>query len=239
MFVANGRGTEEIRRRTNLALSIFSHLQSSLWSWRKIPLSTKGRVYQAVGRSILLYGCETWLVRVAYERMLEVLDNDSIRRILRVRHRDCVPSVELRRRLSLISIPALLVQRRLRWLGHAARRPDGEPVKDLLLPTPPRTYADELGASWRGGQPRSRPAWNRFPDRESSAMHDGERTVWKCLVSSHRTAEPGVAVTVLIVTTCICLEWGFLIFLVDRQFYVMSTVSLLAIMMKLCIYWSG
>ncbi len=72
--------------------------------------------------------------------MLEVFDNDSIRRILRVRRRDCVPSVELRRRLYLTSIPALLVQRRLRWFGHAARRPEGELIKDLLLPTPPRLW---------------------------------------------------------------------------------------------------
>ncbi len=77
-------------------------------------MRTKGRVYQTVVRSILLYGCETWPVREADERMLEVFDNDSIRRILRVRRRDRVPSVELRRRLSLTSIPALLVQRRLR-----------------------------------------------------------------------------------------------------------------------------
>ncbi len=67
--------------------------------------------------------------------MLEVFDNDSIRRILRVRRRDCVPPVELRRRLCLTSIPALFVQRRLRWFGHAAIRPEGELIKDLLLPT--------------------------------------------------------------------------------------------------------
>ncbi len=79
-------------------------------------------------------------MRVADERMLEVFDNDSIHRILRVRRRDCVPSVELRRRLSLTSIPALLVQKRLRWFGHAARRPEGELIKDLLLPTPPPTW---------------------------------------------------------------------------------------------------
>ncbi len=90
-------------------------------------------------------GCETWPVRVADERMLEVFDNDSIRRILRVRRRDCVPSVELRRRLSLTSIPALLVQSRLRWFGHAARRPEGELIKDLLLPTPPRTWRNRTG----------------------------------------------------------------------------------------------
>ncbi len=104
-----------------------------------------GRVYQAVVHSILLCGCETWPVRVADERILEAFDNDSIRRILRVRRRDCVPSVELRRHLSLTSIPALVVQRRLRWFGHAARRSEGELIKDILLPTPPPTWRRRAG----------------------------------------------------------------------------------------------
>ncbi len=43
--------------------------------------------------SILLYGFETWPVRVADERMFAVFDNDNIRRILHVRRRDCVSSV--------------------------------------------------------------------------------------------------------------------------------------------------
>ncbi len=126
-------GTEEKKNRINLARSAFSRLQYCLWS---------GRVYQAVVRSILLYGCETWPVRVADERMLEAFDNDSI---LRVRRRDCVPFVELRHHLCLTSMPALLVQRRLRWFGHATRRPGGELIKDLLLPTPPRTWRRRVG----------------------------------------------------------------------------------------------
>ncbi len=52
--------------------------------------------------------------------------------------------------------------------------------------------ADELEDSWRHELPRSRQTWNRSPVRESSATHDGDRTGWKCLVSSHRTAESGV-----------------------------------------------
>ncbi len=72
---------------------------------------------------------------VADERMLTISDNDSI---LHVGRKDCVPWVELRRRLFLTSIPALLMQRRLRWFGHAARRPIGELIKALLLPTSPR-----------------------------------------------------------------------------------------------------
>ncbi len=89
-------------------------------------------------RSILLYGSETWHVRLDGERMLEVFDIDSIRRILRVRRRDFEPSVGLCRRLCVTSMPALPVQRRLRWFGHAARRPESELIKDLL-------HAEDVG----------------------------------------------------------------------------------------------
>ncbi len=134
MFVVNGQGTDEISSsRIKLARSAFSRLQSCLWSRREISLRIKGWVYQAVVRSILLYGCETWPVQVADESMLVVFDNDGIRRILRVRRRDCVPSMELRCRLCLTGMPTLLVQRRLRRFGQADRRPEGELIKDLLF----------------------------------------------------------------------------------------------------------
>ncbi len=54
-------------------------------------------------------------------------------------------AVELRCRLCLTSIPALLVQRRPRWFRHAARRLDGELIKDLLLHTPPRKWRTRVG----------------------------------------------------------------------------------------------
>ncbi len=139
MFVTNGR--------IYLARSAFSRLQFCLWSRREISLRTKGRIYLAVVRSILPYGCETWSVRVAGERVLGVFDNDSIRRILRVRRRDCVPSVGLRRRPCLTSIPALFVQRRLHWFGHAARHFEGELIKNFPFPHRLACGSDELEAS--------------------------------------------------------------------------------------------
>ncbi len=33
----------------------------------------------------------------------------------------------------------------LRWCGHTARRPEGELIKDRLLPTPPRTWRRRAG----------------------------------------------------------------------------------------------
>ncbi len=41
--------------------------------------------------------------------------------------------------------PALLVHRRLLWFGHAAGRPEGELIKDLLLPTLPRMWHRRAG----------------------------------------------------------------------------------------------
>ncbi len=77
--------------------------------------------------------------------MLEVFGNDIIRRILYMRRRDCVPSLEQRRRPCLTSISTLLVLRRLYWFGHAARRPEGELIRGLLLPARPQSWQKRAG----------------------------------------------------------------------------------------------
>ncbi len=107
---------------------------------REISLHTKGRVYQAVVRSILLYGCETRPVRVADESMLEVFPPHSTRKAQRL--------CDIRGTVAPplpYKFPTLLLQRKLRWFGHAARRPDGELIKGLLLPTSPHTWRRRTG----------------------------------------------------------------------------------------------
>ncbi len=118
-------------------------------------------------RWILLYGCETWSARVADERRMEVFDNDSIHR-LRLRTISGTTASPTN-----TSKPSQLDQRRLRWFGPAARRPDGEQTKD-----PHR----ELEASSRRAQPQSRPNWSPSLDRDLK----------KSPMSSHMITEPGV-----------------------------------------------
>ncbi len=60
---------------------------------------------------VLLYDCETWSVRVADERMLEVFNNDSNHRFLHARCTDCVSTVELRRCARPNYVLGQLVQR--------------------------------------------------------------------------------------------------------------------------------
>lgn len=112
--VPSGQGEAQVAHRIGAARSAFVRLQRHLWGRREISAVTKGRVYQAIVRTILLYGCETWPMKVADQRKLEVFDNDCLRRILRRRRSDQVPTADLRRCLHLRPLPALLLQRRLR-----------------------------------------------------------------------------------------------------------------------------
>ncbi len=64
------KGTEEVRSKIDLLCSSFSRLQSCLCSQREISFRPKGRVYQTVGRTFVLYDCETWPIRVADKRVL-------------------------------------------------------------------------------------------------------------------------------------------------------------------------
>ena len=97
-------------------------------------VATKGRIYQTIVRTILLYGCETWPLKAVDLRKLEVFENDCLRYVLRCRRIDRVPTTTLCRHLNLRPLPPVLLQRRLRWFGYTARRPERELIRDVLLP---------------------------------------------------------------------------------------------------------
>ncbi len=86
-------------------------------------------------------------------------------------------------------MPVLLVQRRLHWIGHAARRIEGELIKDLLLPTPTRTWRRRAG-----GQLKTWATTIKADLEQLSLIGSARwRKDWvKCLVSSHRAVETGV-----------------------------------------------
>ncbi len=95
---------DEIGGRIGLARSAFTRLKATLWTRRGISLKTKGRIFEALVRTVLLYGCETWTVHVEDLRQLEVLDDDCLRCILRYSHSDRVRSSTPRQRCSLCTL---------------------------------------------------------------------------------------------------------------------------------------
>ncbi|TNN20912.1 hypothetical protein EWB00_002046, partial [Schistosoma japonicum] len=78
----NGLVSDEISARIHKARSAFANLRH-LWRRRDIRLMTKGRVYCAAVRSVLLYGCETWPLRIEDIRRLLVFDLRCLRNIAR------------------------------------------------------------------------------------------------------------------------------------------------------------
>ncbi len=69
-ITATGQAKDKISGRIGLARGAFARLKSVLWSRREISPKTKGRIYEALIRTILLHGCETWTVRVEDLRRL-------------------------------------------------------------------------------------------------------------------------------------------------------------------------
>ncbi|VDP41101.1 unnamed protein product [Schistosoma mattheei] len=67
-------------RKARLAFANLRHL----WRRRDIRLSTEGRVYCATVRSVLIYGSESWPVRVEDIRRLLVFDHRCLRNIARI-----------------------------------------------------------------------------------------------------------------------------------------------------------
>ncbi len=84
-------------------------------------------------------------MRVEDQRRLMVFGKGCLRRILGCRRQDRIPCVALRHRLQLRALLPVLLQRRLRWFGHAARRPAGEIIRKVINSEPPANWRKKRG----------------------------------------------------------------------------------------------
>nr|CAX83711.1 endonuclease-reverse transcriptase [Schistosoma japonicum] len=148
----NGLVSEEISARIRKARLAFANLRH-LWRRRDIRLSTKGRVYCTAVRPVLLYGCETWPLRVEDTRRLLAFDHRCLRNISRTCWDLRVTNNEVRRRVlgnNGKSVDEVMKLHRLRWLGHVLR------MSEHRLPR--RSMMTSIGVGWkrvRGGQTKT------------------------------------------------------------------------------------
>ncbi len=85
-------------------------------------MKVKGKVYRACVQSVLIYGSETWAVRVEDVSKLERAERMMVRWMCGVTLRDRIASVELYSRLGLEEVGVVLRRGRLRWFGHLERK---------------------------------------------------------------------------------------------------------------------
>ena len=145
---------DEISARIQKARLAFANLRH-LWRRRDIRLATKGRVYCAAVRSVLLYGSETWPIRVEDIRRLLVFDHRCLRSIARISWDHRVSNAVVRKRVlgkDGKSIDEVVKLHQLRWLGHVLRMPNHR------LPRRARFYG--VGVSWKKARVGQTKTWH-------------------------------------------------------------------------------
>jgi len=124
---------QEISLRLQKAGTAFGKLWYRVWQPVDIPMSTKMDIYRSCILSILLYGCETWNAYEKHIRRLETFHHRCLRKILKVKWQEFIPTVDILKRANMPWIETLICQARLKWLGHVRRMPDYRYPKRIMI----------------------------------------------------------------------------------------------------------
>ena len=120
-ITADGDCSHEIKRRLLLGRKVMTNLDSILKS-RDITLPTKVRLVKVMVFPVVMYGCESWTVKKAECRRIEVFELWFWRRLLRV------PWTARRSNQSILkeispgcSLEGLMLKLKLQYFGHLIR----------------------------------------------------------------------------------------------------------------------
>ena len=131
-ITADGECSHEIKRRLLLGREVMTNLDSLLKS-RDITWSTKVRLVKAMVFPVVMYGCESWIIKKAEYRSIDAFEMWCWRRILRV------PWTARRSNQSILkeispgcSLKELMLKLKFQYFGHLMRRADSF-EKTLML----------------------------------------------------------------------------------------------------------
>ena len=185
MVTTSGDCDKEVISRIGKANQAFAMLRS-IWRSTGLNIQNKLRILDSNVLIILLYGSECWKTSSTIERKLEVFQNKSLRRILKIFWPNTISNEELHKRTGVRSISETIRTRRWRWLGHVYRMPPNSLPRVALRWTP-------QGKRNRG---RSRETWRRTVQKdlktrgltmETAPRVANDRTKWRSLAVASST----------------------------------------------------
>ena len=121
MIGAGGGAEDAARTRVKCSWGKFRELAPILTS-RGASLKVKGKIYRACVQSVMVYGSETWAMKVEDMQRLERTERMMIRWMCGVTLKDRKSNIELRERLGVESVSEVVRRSRLRWFGHVERK---------------------------------------------------------------------------------------------------------------------
>ena len=104
-----------------------------LLTTKAISFKVKGELYAACVRSVILYGSETWPIKVEKSQRLHRNEISMIRWMCGVTMRDRYPYEELQARVGIKPFVDVMCQRHLCWFGHIERREDNSWLKKVQI----------------------------------------------------------------------------------------------------------
>ena len=144
---------------------------------RRISLRVKEKVYKTVVRQAMMYGAETWAVKKAQEKKLDVAEMRMLRWMSGVTKLDRIRNARVRGTTKVGEISKKVQESRLKWYGHVLRKED----EYLGM----RVMAMEVPGKRRRGRPKRR--WldrigNDLSERDLSREDAQDRARWRRLI---------------------------------------------------------
>jgi len=165
--------------RIQKARGSFSKLRK-VWLSKSLRKNTKIRIFNACVISVLLYGCETWLVTNEIQRKIQTFTTRCLRYILRIWWPNIISDKDLWKITGQEDINLEIRKRKFRWIGHILRKEDGEVPMAALLWNP------------QGNRKRRRPknSWRRSVIKKAGRSWNelrflaADRQKWKGLIDN-------------------------------------------------------
>jgi len=129
----------DFKRRKGLAYGAWNSMEK-IWNAKHVPIKLKTNIFETSVLSILLYGCESWIITPQLEHQINTFATDCFRRMLNIKRVDKIPLESIYKQVDKRPLINTVRKRQLGWLGHALRREDEEPTKKLALYEPAESH---------------------------------------------------------------------------------------------------
>ena len=133
LITNDGTMAREISERIAKAGGVFAAMRRNVFAVRSMAKKVKLRLYAASVLSILLYGSETWNVTAADMRRLESFHNRCLRCMFGISRITHFTTFDLRKLTEQQSIETMIMNNRLRWVGHVMRMADERMPKRMMF----------------------------------------------------------------------------------------------------------
>ena len=152
---SGGGASDASRNRVRCAWGKFNQLQPML-ARRGASLRIKGKIYAACVQSVLVYGSETWPMRVEEVRRMERTERAMVRRMCGVTLSNRIKSEEVNKRLGIVGVMETVRKGLLRWFGHVERKEGGDWV----------SRCRDLQVDGKGCRGRGKKTWRECVNEE-------------------------------------------------------------------------